>query len=424
MNEWKLTKSELLGEHYYTTVHSSGLPIYVFPKAMSTTYAMLAVRFGSVDHSDGVRRFPDGIAHFLEHKLFSNEDGSDSFERFAALGADANAYTSHSRTVYLFSCTDHFSESLAELLTFATHPYFTKQTVEKEKGIIAEEIRMCHDDPYDRCYRNMLVGLYQDHPVRLDICGSERSVMSITAQDLYDVYHAFYRLSNMALIVCGDVTPAQVLAIANDCLPACAAQGEVPRPTVKEPPVAATPHICVNGQVAKPIFAIGVKDIGVSEDDAKNLRRSAAMELLCEMLFSDTGELYNRLFDKGLISPELSFAYSQTRDFGFLRISGEADDPETVLAEIQSYLAKQRERGLCKEELEHCRRILFAEYIKGFDSTEEIADNLVAFLFEGADMFAYADVIKSITLDEVNALLDSFFDPACFTLSQVRPQEG
>ncbi len=426
MNNWTLHESTLLGERYYSTVHACGLPIYVFPKKMSTTYAMLAVRFGAVDNvgANGCR-FSDGVAHFLEHKLFSNEDGSDSFERFAAYGADANAYTAHSRTVYLFSCTDHFENSLAELLTFATHPYFTPETVEKEQGIIAEEIRMCRDDPYDRCYRNMLAGLYASHPVRLDICGSERSVSGITAEELYAVYNTYYTLPNMALVVCGDVTPECVLAIADETLPHVRdARVTPPVPPCVEPPHAHRAHTSVRGQVAKPIFAIGVKDVHVPAHADACTRRSAQMEILCEMLFGDTGELYNHLFDEGLISPEFSFGYSLTRDFGALRISGEADDPKTVLVQIQKYLQKVAREGLSPEEFEHCRRIQLAEYVKSFDSTEEIADNLVAFLFEGAEIFSYADVIRDVTFAEVRALFDEFFDPACFTLSEVRPQQG
>ncbi len=423
MTELSLHESALLHEQYYSTVHPSGLPIYVFPKKMSTTYAMLAVRFGSIDQMDGERTFPDGIAHFLEHKLFANEDGTDSFERFAALGADANAYTSHTRTVYLFSCTERFSESLTELLTFATHPYFTAESVKKEQGIIAEEIRMCLDDPYDRCYRNMLAGLYQKHPVRVDICGSERSVNAITAEDLYAVYRAYYRLANMALVVCGDITPEEVLAVADATLPAEPGSAAIEAPRVCEPNAVYKSHISVTGQVAKPIFAIGIKDLGVTDDAAQNLSRTAMMEILSEMIFSDTGELYNRLFDKGLISPEFSFAYTQSRDFGFLRISGEAEEPSAVLCEIRAYLRELKQAGLSEAEFEHCRRILFAEYIKGFDSTEEISDNLVAFLFEGADIFDYADVLKNVTFREANALFQSFFDPDCFTLSEVQPQK-
>ena len=426
MSNFTLYESALLGERYYATVHASGLPIYVFPKKMSTAYAMLAVRFGSVDNvgTDG-QRFSDGVAHFLEHKLFSNEDGSDSFERFAAFGADANAYTANSRTVYLFSCTERFEDSLTELLQFATHPYFTPETVAKEQGIIAEEIRMCRDDPYDRCYRNMLAGLYRDHPLRIDICGSERSVSGITAKELYEVYDTYYTLPNMALVVCGDVTPDAVLAVADAILPRECDTRKTPAPILhQEVAHAHRPHTCARGQVAKPIFCIGVKDVHVPVDADACTRRSALMEILTEMLFGDTGELYNHLFDEGLISPEFSFGYSLSRDFGVLRLSGEADEPTKVLDEIKQYLEKVAREGLSSAEFEHCRRIQLAEYIKGFDSTEEIADNLVAFLFEGAEIFSYADVIQSVTFDEACALFYEFFDPACFTLSEVRPQQG
>lgn len=423
MTDWKRYESALLGECYWSTTHACGLPIYVFPKKMSSTYAMLAVQFGAVDNvrADGTC-FSDGVAHFLEHKLFSNEDGSDSFERFAAYGADANAYTAQSRTVYLFSCTDRFESSLAELLTFATHPYFTPETVAKEQGIIAEEIRMCLDDPYDRCYRNMLTGLYERHPVRIDICGSERSVAGITADELYEVYRSYYTFPNMALVVCGDVTPDAVLAVADATLPKTRDTRKTPPvPTRTEPPHAHRAHTVAHGQVAKPIFDIGVKDVHVPDSADACTRRSAQMEILMDMLFGDTGELYNHLFDEGLISPEFPVSYSLSRDFGLLRISGEADEPRAVLQEILAYLERVAREGLSAEEFEHCKRIRIAEHVKSFDSTEEIAENLVAFLFEGAELFAYADVIQSTTFDEVCALFTEFFDPVCFTLSEVHP---
>ena len=425
MSNFTLRESTLLGEKYYMARHESGLPVIVFPKKMSTTFAAMAVRYGAVDNLpalDGKTPFPDGVAHFLEHKLFTNEDGSDSFERFSALGADANAYTAHSRTVYLFSCTDHFGECLAELLRFTTRPWFTAQSVQKEQGIITEEIRMCRDDPYDRCYHNMLAGLYRHHPVRVDICGSERSIAEITDKTLYDCYHTYYVPENMALIVCGDVTPEGVMEVAERELKNWRGGAAPTYEGIVEPPVAAAPKTVVRGQVAKPIFTIGVKDASVPADPAERTRRDAAMDILCEMLFSDTGELYNRLVDKGMISPEFSAGYVQTRDVGFLRLSGESDDPDAVLDEIQKFLEKTGETGLSRELFEHCKRIEFAEYIKGFDSTEEIADNLVAFLFDDAELFDYANVIKGVCFEDVALLFQNFFYPARFTLSVVRPQ--
>ena len=418
--------SELLGESYTQKTHSSGLRIYVFPKKMTSTYALLATDFGAVDNTldaAGREPLPDGVAHFLEHKLFSNEDGSDAFEHFSAFGADANAYTSHTRTVYLFSCTDHFAESLGELIDFVTHPYFTAESVAKEQGIIAEEIRMCRDNPYDCCYYSMLEGLYEGHPVKTDICGSVASIATITPDTLYRAHEVYYKLSNMVLVVCGDVSPDAVLEIAERHLPQQGDLAPVPRRTTLEPPHVHRAKTVAAGQVAKPIFSIGVKDTDIPADPRSRLKKDAAMAILSEMLFSESGELYNSLFDEGLISPELSADYALTRDFAFLQISGEAYEPELVFEKIKAYLAEKQKTGLLREDFERCRRIEYAEYIKSFDSTEEIANTLLSFVFEGVELFSYAEVLESIEFSYVEALLDQMFVPDHYTLSVIVPKK-
>ena len=390
---------------------------------MTSTYALLATDFGAVDHTLGGEELPDGVAHFLEHKLLTNEEGSDAFEHFSALGADANAYTSHTRTVYLFSCTEHFNEALGELLHFVTHPFFTKETVKKEQGIIAEEIRMCRDNPYDRCYYNMLKGLYAHHPVKRDICGSISSIEKITPQLLYQVHEAYYQPSNMTLVVCGDVDPDTVYDIASKHIKETPKAPRPVRPTVFEDRHVHHARVSGHGQVAKPIFSIGVKDTAFPEDPTERLRRDAGMAILCEMLFSGSGELYNSLFDEGLISPELSYDYALTEDFAFLQIAGEANDPDAVFTRIREYLAKKQQTGLSLEDFERCRRIEYAEYIKSFDSTEEIANTLLSFAMEGVDIFSYSEVLSGITLSFVEGLLREVFDPSCFTLSVIFPKK-
>ena len=427
MAESSFYQSELLGESYTEYRHESGVRIFVFPKQMSTTHALFAVNFGSVDTAldeQGTRPLPHGIAHFLEHKLFFNEDGSDSFERFSDYGADANAYTSHTRTVYLFSCTDRFEESFAELLQFVTHPYFTKESVQKEQGIIGEEIRMCRDNPYDRCYYNMLKGLYAHHPVKIDICGSAASIAAITPEVLYEAYHTYYRPENMALIVCGDVTGEQVLRLADRELAKIENQVGVPRATVKEAPEAALSLVTEEGQVAKPIFAVGMKDTKLPTGERERLSRDAAMAVLNEMLFSQSSPLYTELFEGGHISPGLSFEYALTRDFAFNQVAGEAGDPAFVFARMKQYFEELRKTGLSREDFERCCRIEYAEYIKGFDSTEEIAHNLLSFAFEGVDMFEYVNVLQALTFEEVETLFFEVFAPEGMTLSVVYPQEN
>ncbi len=418
----KLYKSDLLGEQYTRIDHPSGTQIYVFPKQMSSTYALFATNYGAVDVTANGTPLPDGIAHFLEHKLFANEDGSDSFEKFSELGADANAYTSHTSTVYLFSCTDRFDEALTELVSFVTHPYFTKESVEKEQGIIGEEIRMCLDNPYDRCYYQMLSGLYSEHPVRRDICGSVASIASITPELLYRTHKTFYNPANMIMVVVGNVTPEEVLGVADRFLPQ--EKGTVPSRTLSgESAGVAHPRLEANGQVAKPIFSIGFKDTVIPTDPAARIKRDAGMAILNEMLFSEASELYTALFEGGYISPELSFEYVLSRDFAFDQLAGEADDPDAVLGIVLDHFKKQRERGFDENELLRCRRIEYAEYIKGFDSTEEIAHNLLSFAMEGAELFSYPDVLKEIDLDYITALFGEVFDPSHVTLSVIYPNK-
>lgn len=281
---------------------------------------------------------------------------------------------------------------------------------------------MCRDNPYDRCYYNMLEGLYQKHPVKKEICGSIHSIARITDQTLYDCYRTYYRAANMALVVCGDVTVEEVLAIADAKLPEAIDKKLVRRPDIKEPAAISKPRVTERGQVAKPIFSIGVKDVNIPADSTERAKRDAGMAILSEMLFSESGELYDRLFNSGLISPEFSADFALTRDFGFLQISGESDDPDKVLAKILEFIEKQKKSGLSREDFERSRRVEFAEYIKGFDSTEEIANTLIAFVFDGAEIFSYADILRDMDFDYINALFEEFFDPSRMTISIVTPK--
>ena len=421
--------SSILGEGYKKISHPSGLDIYIFPKDMTAAYAIFGVRYGSINNTfknrDGQTvTVPDGIAHFLEHKLFTAEDGSDAFERFSDFGADANAYTSFNRTAYLFSCTEHFEDSLGELLHFVTHPYFTDETVKKEVGIIAEEIKMYDDSPAERCYYGMLEGLYETHSVRRNICGSEDTIKKITPQLLYDCYHAFYTLPNMALVICGSVDEELVLRVADKHLPST--------PVTADAAVAINENSCESAkafkpcikqkmQVAKPLFCLGFKDTDIPTDPAQRLRKDAVMSVLDEMIFARSGDLYASLFERELISPAFSYGYTITESFAYHSLSGEADDPELVTEEVLRYIEKLRVEGLRKEDLERTKRVLYAEIVKGYDSTEVIASNLFSFVCEDMDMLSHAEVLASVTLEDVEQALKHSFRRECATLSVIEP---
>lgn len=419
--------SAILHESYVKIDHRSGLSIYVFPKKMTSTYALLTANYGSVHNAFRIEgeevSVPDGVAHFLEHKLFENADGSDSFEQFASLGADANAYTSCNRTSYLFGCTSHFEQSLAELLRFVTHPHFTKASVAKEQGIIAQEIREYEDSPWERCYQMLLGALYEKHPVRANICGTVDSIAQITPEILYTCYQAFYNLSNMVLVVCGDVTPEQVVRVANRILPRRPTHTRVERIVPKEPPTAFLPLVEARMQVSKPIFTIGIKDPNVPADPTLRMRRDTLLTLLDEILFSRAGEFYNSLFESNLISASFSGGYSCAEGFGFHAIAGESDDPARVLSSLKDYLKQVCESGIDDETFARCLRVLYADELRSYDSTEEIASRLTAFVFEGVDMFSYLPLLQSVTKEEVEQLLREVFREDCFAMAVVRPFE-
>ena len=422
--------SDLLREQYVRAVHSSGLPIYVFPKKMTTTYAYFAVRYGSQDcefsksgESTSVR-VPDGIAHFLEHKLFENEDGSDAFAAFAELGADANAYTSYDRTVYLCSCTERYEEVLAELLQFVTKPHFTEASVKKERGIIAEEIRMYEDNPWERCYQNLLKSLYARHPMRKNICGTQGSIKKITPELLYDCYRRFYTPDNMVLIVCGDVTLEAVLAVADKALPCeFAAKEPLMRCLPKEGSAVHKPYMEEAMPVAKPIYAIGIKENSFAQTPEERLHHAFCRAMLDEILFSRSGRFYNDLFERGILTPSYSSGYSVGDGFAFYCLEGEAENPKLVLEELTRYLENVMQNGIEEEDFERARRVLYADEICTYDSTEEITGRLLTFAFDGNDLFACPEVLNSITKDELEKLARKTFAGNVFSLSVILPAE-
>ncbi len=421
--------SALLRERYIKTEHESGLEVYVFPKQLTTAYALLAAKYGSVDacftlDGDAPVCVPDGTAHFLEHKMFENEDGSDSFARFAAFGADANAYTSYNRTAYLFSCTESIEAPLEELLRFVTHPYFTEETVAKEQGIIAEEIRMYEDNPWERGFQTLLCALYRCHPVRKNICGSEASIAQITPELLYRCHDLFYHPSNLVLVVCGDVTEEQVMDVVDRVLRSRTSPKHIRRIAVSEPESVCTPYVRTRMQVAKPIFHIGFKDVESGrQSPAERLRRDAAMTLLGETLFSRAGAFYNRLFESELITPAFSFGYSSLEDVAFFELAGESDEPDRVVQALTEELERVRREGICPEELERCRRVLYADEIRAYDSTEEIANRLLNFVLDGGELFSYPQLLRDVTVEQARELLQTVFQKERMAVSVVAPLE-
>lgn len=412
----KLIKNELLGEEYYEIDHASGLKIFVMEKPdYSGAYAIFGTKYGSVDTcfrikgEESYTSVPEGIAHFLEHKLFESEE-LDAFQRFAKTGASANAYTSFDRTCYLFQCADNYKENLEILLDFVKAPYFTEETVQKEQGIIGQEIRMYQDDPDWQVLFNLLRGLYHKNPVRIDIAGTVESIAEINAELLYNCYRTFYNNSNMALAVAGNVKKDEVIAIADKILK-------------KEEPVyyeqiipeecndAVTDYTEENMGVDMPKFAIGYKCTPAEKD---TVRDNLVTNLALDVLLGKVSPLYCRLLDEGLINSSFGKEYFNGRGFSCLLISGESNSPEKVRDEISAEIKRLQSEGISDEDFEISLKRMYGKDVFFFNDTDSLANNLIDCHFNGYGLFDTLDLYKSVTKAEVEkAIREKFNEKGC-----------
>ena len=421
--EW--FSAERLGEKY-CRIKMSGCPTtYVFPKKMSNIYALCAVRYGSVDRgykiADGPQIIlPDGIAHFLEHKMFAQPDGRDAFDIFSEYGADANAYTSYDRTVYLFNCTDNFSQSFSTLLDLITHPHFTDENVANEQGIIAQEIGMYADDPDAVCYENMLSAMYFEHPVKINVCGTAESIKQITPKLLYDCHSTFYNPDNMVVVVCGDVEPEQVARLVSE-------QGEWGKPVLFErcsPREISLPRqkkVTAHMKVSIPLFALGFKETKFLPSAYARHRQDIAASILERMLFSTSSELYNELYDEGLLTSPLSVGRIAEDGYAFTELCGSSNRVDEVYDRIISHLNKKRQNGLSNDDFERCKRKRLGDAISRFDSTEEIANSLIGYAFDDLDILNDPEIIESITFKDVSVLFDEMYHEQNAAVSYMMP---
>lgn len=420
-------RSEREGDRYLEVSHSSGLRIYLYPKAnFNSAYAIFAARYGSIDNcfqisgQAGPRTVPAGIAHYLEHKLFESEDG-DAFERYAKTGAMANAYTSFDMTGYLFSCSDQIEESLEILLDFVQHPYFTEQTVRKEQGIIGQEIRMYDDSPEWRVMFNLLAALYHTHPVKLDIAGTTDSIAQITPELLYECYNTFYNLSNMALCVAGGIDPERVLALCDRMLKP-AKPVSVRRIFAPEPESIVAPRTEQKLSVAAPLFELGFKE-PVSHGRA-NVQQLAATDILLEALASPASPLYRRLLDAGLIN-EASFSneYFEGPGYASLIFSGESKDPDRAAEMIRAEAERFRREGIGKQAFERAKKSVFGRNVSSLDQPGSIANSMIALSFADRELFSYLSAVAKTSEEDVLKRLETQLRPDYSALSVISPKE-
>lgn len=425
MPDIREVKSERLKESYFEIDHPSGLKILVYPKKnYAATYAVFGTRYGSIDTEfrlNGEEKFtcvPEGIAHFLEHKLFESED-LDAFERYAKTGASANAYTSFDKTCYLFSCTGKFQESLEILLDFVTHPYFTEKTVQKEQGIIGQEIQMCRDEAGWEALFSLLRAMYKTHPVRIDIAGTVESIAEITPELLYKCYETFYNFSNMVLCVAGNVTPDEVLSVADRLLKP-QKPIRIERKFHREPREVAESYTEETLSVAFPIFSLGFKE--AVETPERSLREILISDIILEAVAGKTSAFYSELLEAGLINTSFESEYFCGYGYAAWIFTGESPDGREVQKRITARIRALQESGISEADFERIRKKLYGRSIMQFNDIDGIANAMVSAYFCKEGLFDETEILQSLTLDEVNARLRTALQTDCASLSVIKPE--
>lgn len=421
-----------LQEELYHEKLPNGLNVYILPKkGFNKTYATFTTKYGSVDNcfvpldKEEYVKVPDGIAHFLEHKLFEKEDG-DVFQQFSRQGASANAFTSFTRTAYLFSSTSDVEKNLETLVDFVQDPYFSEKTVEKEKGIIGQEITMYDDNPDWRLYFGLIQNLYKNHPVKIDIAGTIESISHITKDWLYECYSTFYHPSNMLLFIVGPVDPEQFMnqVRENQSKKEYKDQPEIKRKFEEEPLQAAKKKQVLEMNVQTSKCLVGIKALHVDQTGNDMLKNELTMNLLLDLLFGKSSENYNQLYNEGLVDETFSYDYTQEQGFGFAMVGGDTRDADQLAEKLEKMLLGAKNANqFTEEQLERTKKKKIGAFLRAINSPEYIANQFTRYAFNEMNLFDVVPTLENITLQDVQSLAAEVISEDRFSVCQVVPKK-
>ena len=410
----------LAGETCWSGTLSCGLPVFVYPKPEFQRYfAFFATNYGGMDVAVNGQEDPAGVAHFLEHKMFDMPNGN-ALQELTRQGASPNAFTSAAITGYHFSCTEGFEDKLRTLLTFVTTPYFTAESVEKEQGIIGQEIAMVEDDPGWVAYHSLLEGLYESHPVRLSVAGSKESIRNITHETLHQCYDRAYHPGNIALCVAGPVNPEEVLALA-DTVITQEADAPLSRQLPQEGENAFRAETVRRMEVAMPLFFLGFKGPAVAEGPER-LRMQLIGDLAGELLCGDSSPLYHRLYREGLINRSFGVSFSLFPGASFLAAGGESRSPRETAEAILEESARLGRDGVDEELFRRVKKALYGARVRSL-GFEQLCIQTVQGYFDGCAFLTFPEVLESLRPEDISDFLRRFAVPERKSLALVEPLE-
>lgn len=417
----QIIENNQIQEKVYMEKLSNGMTIMCIPKPNTNKkYIIWGINYGSNDNKFVVPttkqkiEVPNGVAHFLEHKMFEQENGTNSLDTLTAMGVEANAYTTNDHTAYLFECTDNFYPALDELMDYVQHPYFTDENVEKEKGIIGQEIMMYDDYPIWKVYLNALNNLYVNHPIKIDITGTKETISKITKETLYDCYHTFYHPSNTCLVVSGNFEPEKIIEEIKKRVVNEKKQEEIQRIYEEEPSKINQVETIANMEVSMPMFAIAIKD-KVEKD---MVQKHIAIEILLNMILGKSSNLYQKLYQQELLQQELDLDYEFSKNYAHVMITGQSKAPKK-LYELFKKEVEQYKKQISLEDFERSKRKIYGDYVQEFNEVSDIAKMFLADFFKGINSFAYIEECEKVTKEYVAQVLKEVFQQKNMTISIV-----
>ena len=413
-------------EKCYMEKLENGLQVIIIPKKeIQKKYIIWATKFGSIDNTfiDSTTGekvvIPDGVAHFLEHKMFEQKNGVDSLYVLMALGLDANAYTTNDHTAYLFECTDHFYEGLDELMDYVQNPYFTDQNVEKEKGIIGQEIGMYDDDPGWQLYINAMDCLYEKNTIKVDTAGTVETISGINPEMLYKCYNTFYHPSNMVLTVAGDFEPEAILAEIKKRLKDNEVRGEITRIYTEEKLEINKKYAEKEMEVSLPLFMIGFKD-NIKDKYNEVVKRHIAIEIILNMLIGKSSNLYNELYKEGYLLSQPDLEYEFGNEYSHVLIGGQSKNPQKVYEKIAEKIQEMRNNNINVQEFERIKKKIYGDYAVEYNNVADIGRMFTSDYIKGINSFEYMDKFEEIDAEYAKQVLKEIFTEDKMIMSVIK----
>jgi len=421
----QIIENSKVKEKLYIEKLKNGLTVMIIPKkGIQKKYIIWGTNYGSNDNrfivpgENEITEVPKGVAHFLEHKMFEQENGRNSLDVLTDIGVSANAYTTNDHTAYLYEATDNFYEALDEFMDYVQHPYFTDENVEKEKGIIGQEIMMYDDYPQWKVYLNALECMYYNNPVKLDITGTIETISHIDKDILYKCYKTFYNPSNMAMVVAGDFEPEKLLEEIKKRLVNNKSNGEIKRIFDEEPQEIVKSYVEQNMEVSMPLFTIGIKDTPAEEKE--RVRKNIAIEILLNMIIGASSDLFKELYNKGNCYWSPSIEYDFNKNYAHILLTGQSNNPQELFKMFKQQVKYSIENGLNEEDVERTKKMIYGEYIKEYDDVVDISRMFLSDYFKGINSFDYLENVEIVNLEYLNQILKDVFQERKMILSVVK----